>query len=76
MCADEWDLVNADSVCRLLGYSYAIFASKGSQYGANWTIWEYNLDCTDIDVIPSECSYRYNSNFCSQGTAGVLCSTG
>ena len=77
VCADEWDLSDADAVCLNLGYPYAVVASKGSQYGThiNGTTWEFDLHCGATDIIPSECSFS-NSTTCSQGTAGILCSTG
>ena len=72
LCADQWDLNDADVVCRQLGYYYAIVANE-DQYGSA-TTWDYDLGCTGRESTVSACSRSYSS-ICFEGTAGVVCST-
>ena len=72
LCADQWDLNDADVVCYQLGYYYAIVANE-DQYGSA-TTWSYDLDCTGYETTVYGCSTSYGFS-CHEGNAGVVCST-
>ena len=76
VCDDDWDINDANVVCRQLGYSNATNAYQGGpQYGpGNGTIWLDNIACTGSESSIFDCAFTTQHD-CSHGEdAGVSCS--
>ena len=82
----NWDIKDANVVCRMLGYQFAIRAGRASSLGfrsGSGPIWFRNLNCLGSERSIADCSidtsrlytanYYYHSHYYD---AGVVCSTG
>ena len=78
ICDSSWDINEANVVCRMLGYSYALLARPSSYYGkGRGPIWLDSVECTGREISIGECyhsGWRVHSRTCNhRRDAGVLC---
>ena len=79
MCDDEWDLKDADVVCRQLGYGRAVTAPKSAAFGrGQGKIWMNNVGCTGKETALTQCAHNgSDKGDCSHTKdAGAVCSQG
>uniref|UniRef100_A0A671VYD4 SRCR domain-containing protein n=1 Tax=Sparus aurata TaxID=8175 RepID=A0A671VYD4_SPAAU len=77
VCDDEWEMADADVVCRQLGCGHAISAPTSAHFGSGTgPIWLDNVECTGQESALSHCDHnRFGENNCGHGEdAGVVCS--
>ena len=79
VCDYGWDLLDAQVLCRQLGFGKALAAIRNSSYGEstrqNWFTYLY---CNGDEHTITSCSnagWRYGHNYCSH-LAGASCSSG
>ena len=77
MCADGWDLNDANVVCKQLGYSHAHSATTGSNFGQGCgRIWMSNINCHSwLYSRLVDCPFSgWGERSCDHsGYAGVIC---
>ena len=76
ICDDEWDLQDAEVVCRQLGFEGAVAAPCCAAYGqGTGQIWLDDVKCVGNETSISECSHRgWGIHGCSHGEdASVRC---
>ena len=77
ICDDEWDTVDSNTLCQILGYSTAITSTTGSFHNSrNYKINFINCDGGESSIL--DCGYRvYRQNYCSQNEhVNVTCGPG
>ena len=76
VCDDEWDLKDADVVCRQLGYGRAVTAAKAAAFGrGQGKIWMNNVRCTGDESSLTQCAHNgWGNGNCND--ASVVCATG
>uniref|UniRef100_A0A8B9T2E8 SRCR domain-containing protein n=1 Tax=Anas platyrhynchos TaxID=8839 RepID=A0A8B9T2E8_ANAPL len=76
VCDDDWDLVDAEVVCRQLGCGKALSAPHRAYFGqGSDPIWLDNVNCTGTEAALSECmATPWGVHNCGHGEdAGVVC---
>ena len=76
VCADGWNLIDANVVCRQLGYSHARSATSGSYFGQGCgRIWISNFNCHVRYDSRLDCPFSgLDVRSCDHsGYAGVIC---
>lgn len=76
VCDDEWEMPNADVVCRQLGCGHAITAPKSAHFGrGTGPIWLDNVECVGDEVALTHCMHPgFGANNCGHGEdAGTIC---
>ncbi|XP_053118567.1 deleted in malignant brain tumors 1 protein-like [Hemicordylus capensis] len=76
ICDDEWDLDDANVVCRYLGCGTALSAPRGSRFGqGTGPIWLDGVNCTGTESAVSKCSAKaWGDHDCTHTEdAGVVC---
>ncbi|XP_034435759.1 scavenger receptor cysteine-rich type 1 protein M130-like [Hippoglossus hippoglossus] len=76
VCDDEWELANADVVCRQLGCGHAISGPGSAHFGrGSGPIWLDNVECTGTETALTHCTHLgFGENNCGHGEdAGVIC---
>eukprot|EP00058_Branchiostoma_floridae_P007110 XP_002592598.1 hypothetical protein BRAFLDRAFT_68921 [Branchiostoma floridae] len=79
VCDDDFDINDANVICRQLGYGSAIDARSQAAFGAgSGQIWLDNLACGGTEARVEHCSHNgWGSHNCGHGEdAGVVCSDG
>ena len=79
VCDDNWDLDNANVVCRQLGFAGAVAANKSAAFGrGQGPIWLDEVQCTGDESSLMECRNNgWGINNCNHDEdAGVMCTTG
>ena len=83
VCDHGWDMLDANAVCKMLGYYGALNATNAAYFGEGiGPVWLYNIQCgvTDdnlIDCVQNSYLTRILPSYCSRGhsqDAGVVCS--
>nr|XP_046228271.1 deleted in malignant brain tumors 1 protein-like [Scatophagus argus]XP_046228272.1 deleted in malignant brain tumors 1 protein-like [Scatophagus argus] len=76
VCDDEWQIGNADVVCRQLGCGHAVSAPTSAHFGrGSGPIWLDNVECTGQESAITHCTHNgFGENNCGHGEdAGVIC---
>ena len=79
VCDDDWDLKDANVVCRQLGFVGAAAANTSAAFGTGkGQIWMDNVQCTGDESSLTECHHNGwgNENCNHYEDAGVMCTTG
>ncbi|KFQ19758.1 Deleted in malignant brain tumors 1 protein, partial [Mesitornis unicolor] len=77
VCHDDWDLNDAQVLCKQLGCGDAVLAPIGAKFGqGSETIWLDDVNCTGVEAALSECSARpWGDHNCYHGEdASAICS--
>lgn len=77
ICDDEWDYLEANVVCRQLGFDGAIKPTTNGHFGqARRKYWMDNIYCDGTEQELSKCRFDgWGSSDCESGeAAGVICS--
>ena len=78
VCDDDWDLNDANVVCRQLGFPGALAAKRSAAFGeGEGQIWMDNVQCTGVESLLTECSHNGwgHENCGHYEDASVMCST-
>lgn len=76
VCDDAWDLIDADVVCRQLGFENAIQSYSNAYFGqGSGRIWMDEVGCSGYESSISNCNHNgFGVHDCSHSEdAGVLC---
>ena len=79
VCDDDWDLKDANVVCRQLGFPRAVAANTSAAFGrGEGQIWMDDVRCTGDESSLTECGHRgWGIENCGHGEdAGAVCTTG
>ena len=79
VCDNEWDLKDANIVCRQLGYGKAVTALKAAAFGrGQGKIWMTNVRCTGNESSITQCAHigLEKGNCSHSNDAGAVCSSG
>ena len=75
VCDVDWDLIDADVVCKELGYHYAISAVSGAYFGQGMlSVWR-GANCTGGESSITACQPAVGAFCLHSMDAGVVCST-
>ena len=76
ICDDYWSLDDANVVCRMLGFPYAVRATNYASFGeGTGPIWLDNVDCLGDEASILDCLYiGWDQSDCQHyEDAGVVC---
>ncbi|XP_065132999.1 uncharacterized protein [Paramisgurnus dabryanus] len=76
VCDDDWDITDADVVCKQLNCGRAISAPKRDHFGqGSGAIWLDNVGCSGNENTLTQCSHRgLGQHDCNHGKdSGVVC---
>ena len=75
VCDDDWDINDANVVCRQLGFFRASGAFHGAKYGqGSGTIWMDDVNCQGDEAFLQQCAHDVDTSDCSHSEdASVEC---
>ena len=77
VCDKGWDIRDANVVCRMLGYRYAIAARSSAYFGGGGrgqTVWFEDVNCRGSEINLLNCSRGSSPSSCRhRSDAGVVC---
>ncbi|KAM4522290.1 scavenger receptor cysteine-rich domain-containing protein DMBT1-like [Odontesthes bonariensis] len=76
VCDDDWEIKNADVVCRQLGCGHAVAAPTNAHFGrGSGPIWLDNVDCSGTESALAHCTHAgFGENNCGHGEdASAIC---
>ncbi|XP_071492659.1 MAM and LDL-receptor class A domain-containing protein 1-like [Diadema antillarum] len=76
VCDDNWDINDANVICKMLGYSSATSAPRMAYFGqGNGPIWMDEVACSGSETDLNQCAHNgFGSHDCSHSEdAGVFC---
>lgn len=79
VCDNDWDVTDANVVCRQLGFPGGVAATTSAASGAEaGKIWMHSLRCTGNESSLTDCSHGgWEISNCDHGhSAGVICNRG
>ena len=78
VCDDEWDLKDANVVCRQLGFPKALTANKSAVFGTGkGNIWMKHVRCEGNESSLMQCPHnRWEEGNCHSKYAEAVCSPG
>ena len=77
VCSRDWDLKDANVVCRQLGFEGALTETKFAAFGrGTGSRWRYSVQCTGNESSLSECDHNGWRSYCFNDAAGVVCTPG
>ncbi|XP_047657106.1 deleted in malignant brain tumors 1 protein-like [Tachysurus fulvidraco] len=77
VCDGDWDLKDAEVVCRQIGCGKAVTAHERAHFGqGSGEIWLNNVQCSGNESTITQCSHRgFGKHNCGHGEdSGVICS--
>lgn len=77
ICDDGWDILDAQIVCRQLGFLFAEKAKIAAFFGeGNGEVFMDEVTCTGTERTLFDCQYSMHHNCLHSEDAGVVCSSG
>ena len=75
VCDDDWDINDANVVCRELGYPFAVTAHSFAHFGeGSGSVWLDKLQCTGSEDTLFHCPHGPGIHDCNHSEdAGVTC---
>ena len=76
VCDEDWDIDDADVVCRSLGFQGALAAPGHAKYGeGKGQIWLTRVNCTGKELLVHNCAHgQWGKTACNhESDAGVQC---
>ena len=79
VCDDQWDLIDANVICRELGFGKAVKVYSSATFGmGKGKIWMDDVQCTGSERSLTECRHNgWGKHNCDHSEdVGILCASG
>ena len=76
VCSNNWDLSDAQVICRMLGYQYALAGTRANTFGRSLAnrYWISNVNCRGDELSIIDCRLSGWGTSCESNIpAGVVC---